>query len=131
MMSATRKKLVGQVKDYAAKQVKAEPGSDWAKLLKLSDQQIAAVTGGTAVLEGAKGRASKFVRGDADFMEKLPKDFAKLADAKYVAEKDAAAKKAETTEAPPKPAEKPAAPAPKPETPAAPKELEKLLTVPK
>jgi hypothetical protein len=112
MMSATRKKLVGQVKEYAAKQVKAEPGSDWGKLLKLSDQQIAAVTGGTAVFEGAKGRASKFVRGDADFMEKLPKDFAKLADAKYVAEKDAEAKKAETTKAPAKPAEttKPEAP---------------------
>jgi hypothetical protein len=105
MMSPTRKKMVEQVKEYASKQVEANKDSEWSKLLKLSDEQIAAVTGGTVVLDGARGRAAKFVKGDADFMGKLPKDFKQLADAQYVAKKDAEAKKAETTKAPAKPAE--------------------------
>jgi hypothetical protein len=108
MMSETRKKIVAELKDYAAKQVEANKDSQWQKLLKLSDQQIAAVSGGTAGFDGAKGRASKFVRSDEKFLEKLPSDFGKLADPKYVAAKDAK-KAAEETTAAPKP---PAAPKP-------------------
>jgi hypothetical protein len=87
MMSETRKKIVAELKAYAAKQVKADKDSPWQKLLKLSDEQIAAVSGGTVVIDGAKARASKFVRNDTEFVKKLPTDFSKLGDAKYVAEK--------------------------------------------
>jgi hypothetical protein len=117
MMSETRKKIVAELKEYAAKQVKADEDSSWAKLLKLSDEQIGAVSGGTVVIDGAKARASKFIRADVTFLGKLPDDFGRLADPKYVAEKQKTkaekAKEAETTAAPAKPVE-PAKPAVKP-----------------
>jgi hypothetical protein len=87
MMSENRKKMVAQLKEYAAKQVKADKDSRWQDLLSLSDEQIAAVSGQTVVFDGARTRASKFIRRDADFMGKLPTDFTKLGDATYVAEK--------------------------------------------
>jgi hypothetical protein len=117
MMSETRKKLVAQLKEYAAKQVKADEASSWKKLLTLSDEQIAAVTGTTSVFDGARGRAAKYVRADETFLSKLPDDFGRLADPKYVAEKQKTkaekAKETETTAAPAKPVE-PAKPAVKP-----------------
>jgi hypothetical protein len=117
MMSETRKKIVAELKEYAAKQVKADEDSSWAKLLKLSDEQIGAVSGGTVVIDGAKARASKFIRADVTFLGKLPDNFGKLGDPKYVAEMDKTkaekAKEAETTAAPAKPVE-PAKPAVKP-----------------
>jgi hypothetical protein len=88
MMSQHRKQIVAQLKAYATNQVKADKDSKWGELLKLSDEQIAAVSGQTAVIEGARGRASKWVRQDKTFLSKLPTDFGKLADPKYVAEKD-------------------------------------------
>jgi hypothetical protein len=106
MLSKTRQGIVAQLKAHATKQVEADKDSNWAKLLKLSDEQIGAVSGHTVVMDGAKARASKFVRGDEEFLAKLPDDFSKLADPKYVAEKDKtkAEKEKETTKAPAKPA---------------------------
>jgi predicted phage tail protein len=102
MMSEHRKQIVAQLKQHAAKQVK-DGASHWQKLSDLSDEQIAAVSGQTAGIEGAKARASKYVRNNTELVKKLPTDFKKLADPKYVAEKEKT--KAEKA----KEAEKPAA----------------------
>jgi hypothetical protein len=125
MMSQHRKQIVAQLKEYAAKQVKADKDSQWAELLKLSDEQIAAVSGQTAVIEGAKGRASKWVRKDKTFLSKLPTDFGKLADPKYVAEKDKTRAEKAAEKAPAKPAAKQS------DKPSAIVELEKMLSKPK
>jgi hypothetical protein len=108
MMSEHRKAIVAELKQYAAKQVAADKTSPWTKLSTLSDEQIAAVTGATGGIEGAKTRASKFVRGKLTASQ-LPTDFAKLADPKYVALKNQTkaekAKAEESTAGPKKPAE--------------------------
>jgi translation initiation factor 2 alpha subunit (eIF-2alpha) len=88
MMSEHRKQIVAQLKEYAAKQVKADKHGPWTKLQGLSDEQIAVVSGQTAGIEGAKARASKYVRNNTEFVKKLPTDFKKLADPKYVADKE-------------------------------------------
>jgi hypothetical protein len=72
--------MVAALKEHANKQVAADKDSPWQKLLALSDEQIAAVSGQTAGVDGAKTRAAKWVRGDTEFLTKLPDDFAKPAE---------------------------------------------------